>query len=138
MTRIAQPGGCDLLKFARAFHALSPYAALPFDPNACMRMFSHLEESEDGVLITTPDGFCGGLIMPLWFSPQTRVATELFWFTRGHDGAWLRETFEAWAREKGCNVSAFSALANEREPGLRRIMARAGYHASEVSFQKAI
>lgn len=126
------------LHFAGHFHRKSVWAHVPLDLDRCAFLFDRLSESDDGYFEVTHAGGIGGAIATPWFSP-VRTAHELFWYS--HDpgeGKAMRDRFEGWAKSKGAEIIQFSAMANDREGALRRMMSRAGYDAFEVSFRKAL
>lgn len=115
------------------FHAESPYAWAPFDPEGTAAFVANMVER--GVVFLSEDGVIGGCLYPLYFNPAVVLAAELFWFARV-DGRKLREALEDWARDQGCAGVTCSGLANTREPTIRKLFARAGYDSTEVAFVK--
>ena len=126
------------LRLARAFHAASVWADTAFDEAAVEAFFGGMVSNENATLIVTDTGIIGGLVLPLWFAPSVILGVELFWFSENDgEGRELRERFETWARSHGVTVIQFSAMANEREPALRRLYRAAGYTPCEIGFRKA-
>lgn len=134
MARKATPDDLPrILELGDAFRAMGPYAWAPLDAEAFATFAAGLIES--GVIFLSDEGMLGGCLSPLYFNPSVILAAELFWYApkAGDD---LRQAFEAWAKDNGCQAVACSGLANEREAGIRRIYSRAGYRATEVAFIK--
>lgn len=127
------------IEFGRKFHALSPWRHERFDPEASIAFVHRIQENPDGFYECSKAGFIGGVLTPLWFAPETLLAVELFWFSEQKgEGARLRQVFEQWAERRGAKHIQFSALADQHEPALRRIMARSGYDAVEIGFRKTL
>lgn len=121
----------DLLEMGRKFHAASGHPA-PYDPQAASAMLDQIEAQ--GGLFTSPRGMIGGIIAPLWMSPQWTAAVELFWWAEDGQGLRLLRRFEAWAKEMGARevrMTTLSALPNS-EKALR------GYTRAETSWTKVI
>jgi len=122
---------------ARAFHAYGVWSHAPFDEAAVREMFAALATGDNGYLHATDTGLIGGVLVPLWFSPGVVTAAELFWYSQSPgEGRALRQGFEAWARESGAHHIQFSAMADAKEPTLRRLFARAGYELCELGFRR--
>lgn len=115
------------------FHAYSPHRVFSFDREAFGAFAARLIEL--GGVFLSDEGFCGGAIAPLYFSPDTLVATELFWFTPS-EGRELREAFEGWARGQGADAVQFSALVDDHERAVERIYRRAGFERVETGYLK--
>lgn len=97
-----------------------------------------LAEGEDGIA-----GISAGLIYPVYFSPQTLVAQELWWWVdpmaRGSAaGRMLRERIEQWGAENGAKAVIMLALENEQTSTLGRLYRRAGFRPLERSFIKEL
>jgi hypothetical protein len=125
-----------IVTLGRRFHAYSHWAHLPYDEAAVAELFGRMIEAEDGVIFLSEDGVCGGLINTLYFSPQTRLAVELFWFAPS-GGTDLRQAFEAWARDRGAEAVQFSALGDGRRAATERLYRMAGYQVIETAYLKA-
>lgn len=94
---------------------------------------------EDGNLA----GISAGLLYPVYFSPQTMIAQEVWWWVdpefRGSPAQqMMRETLENWARENGAKAVVMIALENEQTPAVGRLYRRAGYRPLERSFIKEL
>ena len=134
MIRKATPDDLPrVIELGRAFQAYSPYRNLPFDDEAFGEFCAGVMEA--GVIFLSEDGFLGGLLNPMYFNPSVIMAVELFWWA-GSTGRQLRQAFEEWAQENGAQGCQFTGLADEREPTIRKVFARAGYRACEVAFMK--
>lgn len=136
---MARLRGDRAYEFARRFHALSVWKDEAFDADAVSDFLDALEANPNGFFKITSGGVVGGVLMPLWFAPSSVLAVELFWYAEEKgEGARLREAFEAWAHESGAAQIVFSALADERESVLRRVMSRSGYTPYEIGFRKKV
>ena len=122
-----------ILELGAEFLAIGPYAWVPLDTAAFSKFALALIEV--GVIFLSDDGMIGGCLSPFYFNPSVVMAAELFWFARA-GGQDLREALEAWAQERGCVAQTCSGLADEREPAIRRLYARAGYDVTEIAFVK--
>lgn len=134
MIREATPDDlAQVVRLGGEFHAHSPYAAIPYDPQAFGAFAGRLIDG--GVILLSEDGMLGGLLNPLFFNPSVVMGAELFWWAR-KEGRQLREAFEAWAEARGAQGVQFSGLADERQATIRKLFERAGYVAGEQSFFK--
>lgn len=127
----------QVLDLAHRFHAASTWARLPFDDGAFTATATAMIEQPEGVIFLSEDGFCGGLINGLYFSPQTRVAVELFWWAPS-EGRALREAFEAWAWAGNVAAVQFSAMADDRRQAVERLYRVAGYAPAETAYIKEL
>lgn len=127
-------------EFAQAFHARSVWGdSTELDIDAALAAVDVLKENPDGFYECSEGGCIGGMIIGLWFAPEVRVASELFWYAdEPGEGARLRAAFESWAKDKGAAYVQMSVMSDEREPRLRRILARRGYNTKEVSLVKEL
>lgn len=124
---------------ARRFHALGVWRHVPLDDEAVRGFLGALDARDDAYLGLAETGLVCGVLVPLWFAPGHTVAAELIWHAmKPGEGKALREGFEAWAREKGAAYVQFSAMADEHEPALRRLMARGGFEPVEIGFRKGL
>jgi hypothetical protein len=124
-----------VVELGAAFHAYSPHRVFPFDAEAFADFAAKLIAA--GGVFLSEDGFCGGLLTPLYFSPETLVAAELFWFAPS-EGQALREAFEAWGVANGASAIQFTALVDDHERAIERIYRRAGYARVETGYLKRI
>lgn len=136
---MARIRGDRAYEFARRFHRLSPWRHEEFDADAVGDFLDALQSNENGFFQITDKGVIGGVLMPLWFAPSSVMAVELFWYSEEKgEGARLKAAFEEWAYARNAAHIVFSALADEREGVLRRVMARSGYTPYEVGFRKKV
>jgi hypothetical protein len=98
---------------------------------------TNLLASDEAAVFLSDGGFCGGLVFPMYFNHDYRIAQELFWFA-GKDGTALREAFEAWAKDRGCQAIQMSCIADDREKAVRRLFRMSGYAATETALMKEI
>ncbi len=98
------------------------------------------------VFLVDDDSRAVGMIIGVetspWFSPQTRMAVELAWWvdeTHRGQGIRLVKKLEAWAKERGIDRVAMSAIETVgREATAGPIIERLGYTLAERSFFKGI
>jgi len=140
----------DLPKYkdqARVFHAASPvHSAIDFDDDGYANFYlaaltnpdigMWLAESEDKVV-----GIAGALMYPIYFSPNTRVAQELWWWltpdSRGTGaGAAMFAQIEQWAVEQKAQAIFMIALEDSRVDSMVKVYGRAGYRPTERTFMK--
>lgn len=121
--------------FAREFHAESVHAGIPVVPEVLEAWMAGL--IEQGAVFLSPRGIIGGLVSPIYFNPDYRVAVELFWWAP-EEGRALREAFEGWAIEQGVNAIQFSGQRNERAETVEKLFRRAGYEPVETGFVKRL
>lgn len=119
-----------IVEMGRQFHAYSPWSDVPYDPET-VRIFA-ANTIDKGVIFLSFEGMCGGIIHPLYFSPETLIGIEFFWWR----GSGLRQLFEDWCRERGAFGVQFSALADDHLPAVSRLYRAAGFKAAETAFVK--
>ncbi len=124
-----------LLAMGRKFHAASPYAAHTFDDDAMAEVLRRMMAADNSVVLCHEHGVIGGVLTPLYFSPATIMASELFWWAE-RDGMALLEHFEAWADVMGAAGVTMSTLDGSAR--LDRIMVRRGYRGAERSLMRMI
>lgn len=124
-----------LMGYAEQFLSYHPLTSqFPRDHAAVSAMISQLCAKEDGCVLVHDHGVIGGVIVPLWSSPDILVATEMFWWAE-RDGLSLMKAFEDWARAKGAHVVNMIAIMGVRD--VTPIYDRAGYAPVELSFVRA-
>lgn len=124
-----------LLGWAGEFLAYHPLTSqFPHDLLAIETMLRRLIEGEDAALLMHERGAIGGIIAPMWCSPDVRVANELFWWSEGN-GMSLMKAFEAWAGEHGAQVVNMVMIVGKRD--VSPIYDRAGYTPVELSYVRA-
>lgn len=141
MTAIYENGAGldDAVRLARGFHAGSVWNETELDESAVRSFVLSMAENPNAFILVTPTGVVGGIVIPLWFAPTTKLGVEMFWYCeRPGDGQRLRDTFERWARGSGANIIQFSCMVTDREGALRRMYRRAGFDAIEIGFRKAV
>lgn len=93
------------------------------------------EEVIIGVLI--------GMLAPVWFSPSSKVATELAWWVEeghrnGPAGVRLLRMFEGWAQANDARFIAMSDLVVEGETPAGHLLERLGYGLVERTHLRRI
>lgn len=124
-----------IVEMGREFHALSPWRAVPFDPEAVAAFAARLIEG--GVILISDTGMLGGVLSPLYFNPAHAIAVEMFWWAKGGGGA-LREAFEAWASERGAWAGQMGVLGNEHAEAMGQMLQRHGYRLVESGYMKEL
>ncbi|MEL6568179.1 MAG: hypothetical protein AAFQ22_07155 [Pseudomonadota bacterium] len=127
-----------IIHHGRRFYEYGPWADVTeFSENNLRASLSQMIESPDACIFVNDHGICGGLIFPLYFNHSYRIAQELFWWA-DEGGEALREAFEDWAHGKGAHQIQMTCLADEHEPGMRRLLRAKGYAPFEVSLLKEV
>lgn len=128
-----------ILTFVERFHARSVWRDTPFDGPAALEFFLRLREHPDGHVTVSDHGMVAGFLTRPFWCPSHVGAQELLWYSEvPGEGARLREIFERWANAAGAAYIGWSAMADEHEPALRRLMGRAGYQPVEIGFRKVM
>ncbi len=122
----------EVMDLAHKFHAYSIYKGIPFNEEAA-RSFT-LNIIDQGACFFTGEGFVGGVIVPLYFNPKVRIATEIVWFSPSGGGRELREHFEVWAIGQDASMIQFSALASGDMDDVHRNLSKNGYDLAELTF----
>lgn len=134
---------------ARSFHAASPmHNVIPFDAEGYAQFYLRaLEQSNVGLWLAEIDaevvGIAGALLYPMYFSPDSLVAQELWWWltpkSRGSGaGAKMFKQIEDWAKENGAAAVFMIALEDSRAKKMERLYARAGFRPMERTFIKEV
>ncbi len=139
----------EYIRLAIDFHAASPMRGVAdFDPvgydaflksaTANPDMAVWLAESGGHVV-----GISGAMVYPLYFSPNYRVAQELWWFltpTARGTGAGLAmfREIERWAAEKDAKAIFMIALEDENSAQMESVYRRSGYTPMERTFIKEV
>ena len=139
----------NYIQLARMFHAASPmHNVIPFDDEGYSKFFSRaLQAPEVGVWLAEIDGevvgIAGALLYPMYFSPKTLVAQELWWWltpkARGSGaGAKMFKQIEDWAKSNGAAAVFMIALEDSRAKKMEHLYARAGFRPMERTFIKEV
>jgi hypothetical protein len=124
-----------LMGWAGEFLSYHPLTSqFPRDLAAVEAMLRRMIEGEDAALLMHDRGAIGGIIAPLWCSPDVRVANELFWWSESN-GLSLMKAFEAWAHDNGAQVVNMVMIVGRRD--VSPIYDRAGYLPVELSYVRA-
>lgn len=125
------------IDLARRFHARTPWADVPFDPDSAADSLDFLRRK--AFLTTTETGICAGMLVPVLWNKNELIAQEIGWYSETPgEGKELRRKFESWAASQGAKRVGFSILADEREAGMRRMLTRAGYVATEIAMARRV
>ena len=142
----------DLDKYvvlAETFHAASPMKdAAKFDVKGYGDFFlSSLENDSLGIWLSEIDGemvgICGAILYPLYFSPSSLVAQELWWWltpkARGTGaGKMMFTQLEMWAKERNASSLFMIALEDDRAGKMEKLYVRAGFKPIERTFMKEV
>lgn len=137
------------LPLGQAFHAASPMREIiPFDPEGYAEFFLQaIHNPNMGVWLAEENnnivGIAGALFYPMYFSPSSMVAQELWWWlnpeTRGRGaGQAMYSVIESWAIAKGATALFMIALENERVDSMASLYARKGFRPLERTFIKEV
>ena len=137
------------VEMARLFHLASPVRdVLEFDAVGYAEFYkSALFNVDIGMWLAEVDGklvgIAGALMYGIYFSPDTRVAQELWWYlapeARGTGaGAVMFAHIEQWASSQKAKAIFMIALENERVGSMVKVYGRAGYFPTERTFMKEI
>ena len=117
-----------IVALGRQFHAYSPWRDVDYDEGQTAEFIGRVVDGL-GAVFLSPDGMCGGILTPLFFSPVL-IGVEMFWWAPTNGRA-LREAFEDWALSSGARAVQFSALADDNIERVDRIYRRAGFKRAE-------
>ncbi len=131
------------------FHAASPmHNVIAFDNEGYAQFFlSAVKQPTIGVWLAEINnevvGIAGALLYPMYFSPNTLVAQELWWWlapeARGSGaGAKMFKQIEDWAKENGAAAIFMIALEDSRAKKMEHLYARAGFRPMERTFIKEV
>lgn len=114
---------------------------IPFDAETVERLFIHLIESDDGILLVMDGGAVGALMFPAMINGNHRTAQELFWWVdpdkRGN-GSRLVTALESTARERGAKSLIMSTIGDLDREELARFYERRGYRPADRNFLRAL
>lgn len=136
-----------LIEMGRGFLAYSAYGqSVPFDQDQMARGLCAVLDAgvifvaeKDGEII----GGIAGCMSALWFSPSTKIATEMAWWMKPeHRGSklaikLLRE-FERWGKERGASHVVMSDLVIEGGTPAGQLFEKLGYVLVERSHVKGV
>lgn len=118
-----------------------------YDQGATAGLLRHL--AGEGLLLVAVDahddviGFLGYNLMPVYFSPGTEIAQEIFWWVdEAHRSAGVGEALLQMAENDaaGRGARAFCSMLNEhaRRRGVGPFLERKGYRAVETTYLKEL
>ena len=134
---------------AEAFFDVSPMSTrVNFDKHGFAKFYDQKLESDtvafwvvelDGKVV----GICGAMIFPLYFSPETMTAQELFWWiepeARGTTAnKQMMFEMQSWAEQAGASQFFMIALENDRSKAMERVYNRNGFTPIERTFTKEL
>lgn len=125
-----------LVSWGRDFHKASPWRHAHYDEAAVRQILTDTIESETAVVFMHDKGMIAGFIMPLWLSPDHKIAHELFWWATEGGGVLLK-ALEKWAEEQGANEIVMVGL-HEAGDRVKRIYEAKGYLPKEYSYSKRL
>jgi GNAT superfamily N-acetyltransferase len=138
----------SIMKMGRHFYDASPYPEFAeYDEDAVGGVFARMIASDQAAIIVAsygdddPFGCIGLMLSPLFFAPGMTVCNELFWWVEPEQrgcGMYLVEAGEEWARGKGADVLAMSAIVEMEGDRIARMYERRGMVRAETTFMKGI
>lgn len=123
-----------IVEQARKFHSFSPYKNVPFDQEYIETFVIHIIQT--GGVFVNESGFILGQMVPLYFSPKSKIAAELAWWCPDGNGRELKDAFEKWGLDNGAEAVQFSTLNNEYINSLAKYLIDDGYKPIEVAYIK--
>jgi len=136
--RATQDDLAEILRIGERFYLGSVWSGVvEFDPEHFARFALQMMRGE-GAIFLSDDGMCGGMLAPVYFSSNAKIASELFWHCEDGKGQELHQAFEDWARQEGAEIVHMTGQANAREKGIRRLYRARGYEAKEIGFFKEL
>ena len=134
---------------AQEFHAASPmHGAIAFDPEGDSNFFTGAAQNPNiGLWLAESDnkvvGITGAINYPLYFSPNSNVVQELWWWltpdARGTGaGAKMFDCIKIWAKEKNASAMFMIALEDDRAGKMEKLYRRAGFKPLERTFIKEV
>jgi GNAT superfamily N-acetyltransferase len=134
---------------AQEFHAASPmHGAIAFDPEGYSNFFTGAAQNPNiGLWLAESDnkvvGITGAINYPLYFSPNSNVVQELWWWltpdARGTGaGAKMFDCIKIWAKEKNASAMFMIALEDDRAGKMEKLYRRAGFKPLERTFIKEV
>lgn len=124
-----------LVEMGAAFHDASgqPFS---YNEDATELLLKSMIDLPTATVIRSDNGLIGGMLNPAYCDPSWIMAVELFWWATDKQGVKLLSAFEEWAKSQGAHEVRMTTL--EDMPGADKIMARRGYKATEISYQRVI
>lgn len=149
---VRQATETDLDKYVELssdFHAASPMQKVcQFDPDGFREfVLGAIDNPDICILLAELNGeivgITGGIIYPLYFSPNHKVAQELWWWltpaARGSGvGNKMFKHLQLWSKERGAKTIFMIALEDERAEKMEKVYCRAGFEPMERTFMKGI
>lgn len=137
MIRLATPADLPRIVEMGRQHHEEAQAPGRFDPQAFAQYCVGLMEG-CGVILLSPLGHLGGVLVQSYPAPTWRQAIELWWWAADGQGIALLDAFERWAVATGAHQVVMSTVVRHRGEAVGRLLRRRGYEAAEVSYQKVI
>lgn len=124
-----------LVKICHDYHPQSHWAPVDFDVEKASSRFAEWIDNDNVLVLIGDDSLLVGCATPPWFSEEI-IGQELLFYAADKSGTALRESFEAWAGDRGAVINLMGA----QEPGPIDVMARwyrqAGYRPFGRAFVK--
>jgi RimJ/RimL family protein N-acetyltransferase len=137
------------IEMAAAFHADCPVNDLiPFDPEGTADFLTGIMSNENvravlAELDGVPVGIAGAALYPMYFSPDSHVVQELWWWLspshRGSGAAQrMYKDIENWAKDSGAVALFMIALHNDNVDRMAKMYGRSGFRPMERTFVKGL
>ncbi len=91
-----------------------------------------------GVVLLSPVGHLGGVLVRAYAAPAWLQAVELWWWAADGCGGALLDAFEEWAADMGADQIVMSTVIAHRGAAVGRVLRRKGYAPKEVSYAKEL
>ena len=137
------------VEMAAAFHANMPASdIIPFDPDGTAAFLTGLLDKNNFLVLLAevdgvPVGIAGAALYPMYFSPDSVVVQEMWWWLSPHcrgSGAAqsMYKHIENWARQSGAVAMFMVALHDANVERMAKMYARSGFRPMERTFIKGL
>lgn len=129
----------DILHVATLGHKFIEAAQMPAATiEQCIDFCARALASDDCGCFISDQGVIMGVLAPLYYRPDYRIVSELFWWAEDRTGSALLAALEDWAREKGANRMSMSTLDGFQGGRADDLLKKRGYFLHEKTFNKEL
>lgn len=137
------------VEMAAAFHVSMPASdIIPFDPDGTAAFLTNLIDKDNFLVLLAevdgvPVGIAGAALYPMYFSPDSVVVQEMWWWLSPHcrgSGAAqnMYRHIENWAIENSAVAVFMIALHDKNVERMAKMYARSGFRPMERTFIKGL